>query len=664
MVKTFALPKTDRLLAAGLAAVSLGVYAATLAPTVLFADGGEFQFVPWLPGIAHPTGYPLYTLLGWLFGHLIPFGEVAWRMNLFSAVAGAAAVGIVYTVARQLTTRLFADAPPAAHRLSAAAAALVFAFGRTFWSQVIIAEVYGLHALFVALALWACLRIPPRPERSALTFKEGGAAAIVLGLGLTHHRTITLMVPAMLLYVWLAGRRRVSVVEGLKLALAVGLPGLLYAYLPLAAPFVPYAQLTLAPNQTLTLYANNAAGFLAHVFGSVFSPAVQPGGFGADRFALALRLLRQQTGWAGAVFGLAGLFSLKRHLPALALTLASFAGFLIFNLSYFIGDIEVLFIPCWLILSLWIGVGLLGVAGVAGRTLVRRKRARQTDIPLFARAGRRLEARLATLLLVGLAGLGLLFPATLLVTRRAEVSQRHNTVARQAWLDILLQDLPPNAVLLSNDRNEMMPLWYYQYVQHRRPDLLGLFPLITPDPNVANVGRLLEQALASGRPVYFIKPVPGLEIKADLTPLPLLPHAQLVQAARPNLTPSHHKPMPFGDNLTLAGYDLLQSEDELSVTLYWQVGEAPPGKNYASYVHLLNAQGVGVGQSDHMPGGVFYPSGLWSPAETLRDRHTLPLSPTLPPGEYTLVAGLYFQPEPGVIQNLGSRQVLTTVTIF
>ena len=79
----------DWLVAAGLMIAALILYIFTLAPTVLTADGGEFQFVPWLPGIAHPTGYPLYMLLGWAWSHLLPMGNVAWRMNLFSSVVAA-----------------------------------------------------------------------------------------------------------------------------------------------------------------------------------------------------------------------------------------------------------------------------------------------------------------------------------------------------------------------------------------------------------------------------------------------------------------------------------------------------------------------------------------------------------------------------------------------
>jgi hypothetical protein len=80
------------------------------------------------------------------------------------------------------------------------------------------------------------------------------------------------------------------------------------------------------------------------------------------------------------------------------------------------------------------------------------------------------------------------------------------------------ESIPTGAVLVSNDRNEIMPMWYYQYVEGRRLDLLGLFPLIVPGPAYADVGRVLDQALASGRPVYLIKPMAGLKSKLASSP--------------------------------------------------------------------------------------------------------------------------------------------------
>ena len=81
----------------GLFIASLTLYIISLAPSVvtLFDDSLEFQLVTYQLGIAHPTGYPLYTILGKLFT-LLPAGNVAYRVNLMSAVFGAAAVALPY----------------------------------------------------------------------------------------------------------------------------------------------------------------------------------------------------------------------------------------------------------------------------------------------------------------------------------------------------------------------------------------------------------------------------------------------------------------------------------------------------------------------------------------------------------------------------------------
>src|SRR5438128_6591606 len=75
----------------------LVVYLATVSPTVNFIDSGELITAVHEPGIVHPPGYPLYTLLGYVASHL-PVGEVAWRVNLFSAFWGAMAVGAMYVL--------------------------------------------------------------------------------------------------------------------------------------------------------------------------------------------------------------------------------------------------------------------------------------------------------------------------------------------------------------------------------------------------------------------------------------------------------------------------------------------------------------------------------------------------------------------------------------
>src|SRR4051812_43036105 len=64
---------------------AFALYIATLAPSVMPGDYAEFQFSAAILGVPHPTGYPLYILLGKLFT-MLPVGDVAYRVNLSSAV--------------------------------------------------------------------------------------------------------------------------------------------------------------------------------------------------------------------------------------------------------------------------------------------------------------------------------------------------------------------------------------------------------------------------------------------------------------------------------------------------------------------------------------------------------------------------------------------------
>ena len=106
-------------------------------------------------------------------------------------------------------------------------------------------------------------------------------------------------------------------------------------------------------------------------------------------------------------------------------------------------------------------------------------------------------------------------PIYLLITNFA-AHDRSQDVTAQAWDALLAQPIPQDAILVTNDRDEMMPQWYLKYVEGRRADLTGLFPLIQPGPEWADVGAVTDQALRSGRPVYLIKPMDGLEVRFKL----------------------------------------------------------------------------------------------------------------------------------------------------
>ena len=191
----------DRLLAVACGAAAGLLYLRTLAPGLLFGDPAEFQVATWVAGVAHPTGYPLYLILGWLWSHLLPLGAPAWRMNLFAALWGAAAVAVTYLAAAALIEQAASSLPRMARRIAAVAAALSLAANPAFWSQAVIAEVYTLQAFLLALMLTLAL--------GKLTPRRLLALAWAVGLGLAHHRTTILWLPGLFAWAWLVlgGRR-------------------------------------------------------------------------------------------------------------------------------------------------------------------------------------------------------------------------------------------------------------------------------------------------------------------------------------------------------------------------------------------------------------------------------------------------------------------------
>ena len=179
-LKRAALRPRDAWLAAAVGAVSLALYVRTLAPGLLPGDSGEFQVLSTLLGNTHPTGYPIYILLGKVFTWL-PVRDVAYRVNLLSAVMGALTVAGVYLAGRMLC----------GHSGPALVGALALAVSPTFWSQAVIAEVYTPGAAFLVGVL-VCLLLWEVYGHPAALF----AAGLLGGLSLGVHMTVALVAPA------------------------------------------------------------------------------------------------------------------------------------------------------------------------------------------------------------------------------------------------------------------------------------------------------------------------------------------------------------------------------------------------------------------------------------------------------------------------------------
>ena len=167
--------------ASALAVAVTALYASGACPTVYVGDSGELVTAVATLGIPHPTGYPLYVLLGHVWTMLVPVGEPAWRMSVFSAVCGGAAAGVLYAVIRR-------EGWPATAALTGA---LLFAAAPSEWGEANVQRVYTLNALFVALALWAAQSWVRRPTQGRLA-----RVFFVCGLGATNHVFMALIAAA------------------------------------------------------------------------------------------------------------------------------------------------------------------------------------------------------------------------------------------------------------------------------------------------------------------------------------------------------------------------------------------------------------------------------------------------------------------------------------
>jgi len=171
--------------------LAFAVYLWTVAPNVTLLDSGEFIVAAQHFGVPHPTGYPLWTLLAWIF-QLLPLGNAAWEINLFSAVCGGLAASLATLLARSSLRWLFGDELAAVRGLAtilSVSCGLLFAFSFSMWSQAVIAEVYTLHALLIGLFLatiYAWIRSPQSIWLLMLSF-------FLLALAFSNHHLTVVM---------------------------------------------------------------------------------------------------------------------------------------------------------------------------------------------------------------------------------------------------------------------------------------------------------------------------------------------------------------------------------------------------------------------------------------------------------------------------------------
>ncbi|XP_077320558.1 protein O-mannosyl-transferase TMEM260 isoform X2 [Lithobates pipiens] len=206
----------------------LGVYIKTIHPSVPGGDSGELITAAYELGVAHPPGYPLFTLLAKAAMVLIPIGSIAYRVNFLCGLFGAAAASLLFSATFRLSGSYAAGI----------LAAGLYSFSRLTWQWSIAAEVFSLNNLFVALLI--ALTVEFKKAKTARDrSKVSQYGAFCCGISLCNQHTIVLYIVCIVLWVFfqLVSRKELSLKHLVKLA-ACFVGGLLpYLYLIVSSYF-------------------------------------------------------------------------------------------------------------------------------------------------------------------------------------------------------------------------------------------------------------------------------------------------------------------------------------------------------------------------------------------------------------------------------------------
>jgi len=463
--------------------IALLLYSWTLAPTVTLTDSGELIVVARGLGIAHPPGVPLWIILAHL-ASLVPFGNIAERINFSSALFAALACAMLTLAVAELTITASylatskrrkrgaqtkkTEESGVAHLIVAApavGAGLLMAFSRTLWSYATITEVYALNTLLILVIFFLMLRwrrwivadrmhigtaINAAEVTSRITSYDAYlyAAALVFGLALgVHHVTVALTLPAIAFMVFRTQGVRFFTSSRLLYAALISIGALVavYAYLPLAASRSPV--INWGHPRSLQEIWRHITGRQYQVYFS-FKPEIM-----GEQFAEFCRMALREFGFPwlplSLVLAFAGFVdAFKRDRTTFWFLLTIIIADLAYALSYEIAeDKDAYYLPTFISIAIAAGLGI--------GWMIRRAVSKPVLVG-------KLSVVVPTVVL--------LVCAITLAANWPFNNRRQYFIAHD-YVENLLSTIAPNSLLLTLDWQVVSPMFYAQEIEQRRRDV-------------------------------------------------------------------------------------------------------------------------------------------------------------------------------------------------
>ncbi len=404
-------------------AAAMAGYLLTMCPTVYAGDSGDFITASYTLGVAHPSGYPLYMILGKLFS-LIPIGSVAYRYNLMGGFFAALTAAIVCKIIIRLTKS----------ELAGVGGGLMIAYSLALWDQATVAEAYSINGFFVALILLLTLKWRDTGLKRDLLH-----VVVAFGFGMTNHISMMLYAPAFIYFIVKDKKKKIEGVPIQEIIACLVAPLLTYLYLPVAASMKPaynwgnpdtldrlITHITASIHRQTTILTLTTKEVFERFFGILY--------FYARQFSLS------------GVFVLGGLYvhgGKNRGLLNFTGFIAAADVFYALFLNDVSLDITTFAIPSIIIFSVWAGFGI-------------------NDVLDWVKKKRKDERILQACVLVIV---GIVFAANYYVSDKSQ-----NLLAYDLAQN-MLKTVDMNAVIFAQGDNIVFPLSYLLLVEKARPDV-------------------------------------------------------------------------------------------------------------------------------------------------------------------------------------------------
>ena len=360
------------------------IYIITSAPSVVQIDSGELAAVQATLGIAHPTGYPLFTMIGYLFSLIpLPMTKI-FQLNILAAIYCSAAIGVfTYTIKfcldnlssfkkkqpvrkesskkekkkskdKNEKTEKPAEIPENLKLLTAVLGGLILAFSRTFWFQSTSVEVYSLHLTLITLIILFLLKayVSSLENDKLINWL---VFSFFLALGFTNHLTTILILPGVAyLYFSRYGFNSKSFKRlAIMILFFIPILVLIYSYLPIRAsqnPLLDWGN----PVDWERIYR--------HVTGKQYQVWLFTSFDSAGKQLNHFFTILPEEFYAGLALAFIGLFvSFFKARKLFLFMLITFLFAVLYSINYDIHDIDSYFLLAFIMIAFFAAFGILKI---------------------------------------------------------------------------------------------------------------------------------------------------------------------------------------------------------------------------------------------------------------------------------------------------------------